>query len=94
MPVFNQALCRKCGRAYDPNKTRADWRGYCSMACQHQMARDLGYRPGKYVQAARLLAPAPGSPSTTCSRATTLSAIYPLRLERIRSARSRDFVCF
>jgi hypothetical protein len=50
MPVFNQALCRKCGRAYDPNKTRADWRGYCSAACQHQMARDLGYRPGKYVQ--------------------------------------------
>lgn len=37
--------CRRCLRAYDPFKSRADWKGYCSAKCQHEMARELGYRP-------------------------------------------------
>ena len=36
--------CRNCSKIYDPNKSRADWSGYCSQACVHAKARQLGWR--------------------------------------------------
>ena len=36
--------CRNCGRMYDPNKSRADFTGYCSAACMHEKSRSFGYK--------------------------------------------------
>lgn len=36
--------CRNCGTKYDENKSRADWKGYCSQACFHAKARKHGYK--------------------------------------------------
>lgn len=37
-------VCRNCRKNYDPKKSRADWKGYCSMKCQHEKAHKLGAR--------------------------------------------------
>lgn len=37
--------CRNCGAPYDEEKSRADWKGYCSQACFHARARARGYQP-------------------------------------------------
>lgn len=39
--------CRTCGKVYDEDKTRADYKGYCSQKCFHQKAKELGYRKGQ-----------------------------------------------
>lgn len=38
--------CVVCSRPYDPAKTRAELKGFCSMRCQHQLAHDCGWRKG------------------------------------------------
>ena len=45
MPLYR---CVVDGKLYDPQKTRADYKGFCSMACQHQLAREQGSRPKKH----------------------------------------------
>ena len=37
-------VCRKCHREYDESRSRADYRGYCSQACLHAMAKKLGFK--------------------------------------------------
>ena len=37
--------CVVDGKLYDPTKTRADYKGLCSMRCQHQLAREQGFNP-------------------------------------------------
>ncbi len=36
-------ICRNCGKQYDADKSRADYKGYCSQKCLHAMAKRLGY---------------------------------------------------
>jgi len=36
--------CCFCYGKYDPTKARAEFRGLCSMACQHSFAKKLGYK--------------------------------------------------
>lgn len=36
--------CRNCGSRYDENKSRADYKGYCTQACLHEKARKHGYK--------------------------------------------------
>ena len=36
--------CRNCNREYDPIKSRAELKGYCSAKCQHEKSRTLGWR--------------------------------------------------
>lgn len=45
MNVFCE--CRFCQKRYNYLKATADYKGYCSMKCQHAKARKLGYRKGK-----------------------------------------------
>jgi hypothetical protein len=44
---LNRCICRNCGKEYDNQKARGDYRGFCSAKCQHEKARELGYRPSK-----------------------------------------------
>lgn len=37
-------ICRNCGKQYDPMKSRADYRGYCTAKCLHEKAKEHGYR--------------------------------------------------
>jgi hypothetical protein len=39
--------CRQCGGIYNPDKSRADYTGYCSAKCLHAKAKKLGYKKGK-----------------------------------------------
>jgi hypothetical protein len=41
------AVCVECRRVYDTATARAEFKGLCSMKCQHDMARSLGFRKGK-----------------------------------------------
>jgi hypothetical protein len=43
----NLCLCRNCGAHYDENKSRADWKGYCTQACVHEKARKHGYQKSR-----------------------------------------------
>lgn len=36
--------CRQCHKVYDEDKSRADYKGYCSQACMHTMSHRHGYR--------------------------------------------------
>lgn len=36
--------CRNCGKKYDEDKSRADFKGYCSQACLHERAWKFGWR--------------------------------------------------
>ena len=44
--------CRMCSKKYEEEKSRADFKGYCSQGCMHNMARRLGFRTGKRAPAA------------------------------------------
>lgn len=46
-PTVQYMECRRCCKAYDPYKSRADWKGYCSQRCFHQKARLHGYSPAR-----------------------------------------------
>ena len=35
--------CVVCNREYHPAKTRADFKGFCSMGCQHALAKQQGF---------------------------------------------------
>lgn len=39
--------CRNCYKTYDNLKSRGDYTGFCSAKCQHEKARELGYRKSK-----------------------------------------------
>lgn len=43
---LRQCICRKCKGQYDSEKSRADYKGYCSMKCQHAAAKEHGFRKG------------------------------------------------
>lgn len=40
--------CVFCSKQYDPRTARAEFRGLCSMKCQHEMARKYGYKNPKF----------------------------------------------
>src|ERR1019366_1567192 len=40
----DMCVCRNCPKVYDQNNSRADYMGYCSMKCQHEKAKKLGYK--------------------------------------------------
>lgn len=40
MPLYR---CVVDGKLYDPEKTRAAYKGFCSMRCQHQLAKECGF---------------------------------------------------
>ena|ERR1017187_2835352 len=42
----DMCVCRNCPKVYDQNTSRADYMGYCSMKCQHEKAKKLGYKKG------------------------------------------------
>lgn len=41
--MLGKQTCRNCKKRYDPNKSRADYKGYCGQKCLHAKARELGY---------------------------------------------------
>lgn len=43
--MANKFVCVVDKKLYDPQKTRAEYKGLCSMRCQHQLARECGFRP-------------------------------------------------
>lgn len=45
--LLNECICRNCNHKYDARKSRGDYTGFCSARCQHEKARELGYRKGK-----------------------------------------------
>lgn len=45
--MFKVCKCRNCGSMYDPNKSRADFTGYCSQGCMHEKSKSLGYKKPK-----------------------------------------------
>lgn len=36
--------CRNCHKEYDNQKARGEYTGFCSARCQHEKAKELGYR--------------------------------------------------
>ena len=36
--------CRFCNQVYSEDKSRADYKGYCSQRCLHKKAKELGFR--------------------------------------------------
>jgi hypothetical protein len=40
-------ICRTCKKEYDEFKARGDYTGFCSAKCQHEKAKQLGYRKGQ-----------------------------------------------
>lgn len=44
LALLNASICRTCSKKYDKNKTRADIQGFCSAKCQHQKAKECGYK--------------------------------------------------
>ncbi len=48
--IINTCICRTCKKEYDEEKARADYKGFCSMKCQHELARRVGYRKTKDKQ--------------------------------------------
>lgn len=47
--ILNNCRCRNCGKEYDRNKSRAEYKGFCSAKCQHVKAKQLGYRKGRHT---------------------------------------------
>ena len=41
---MNKCICRFCGKIYEEQKSRADYKGYCSQKCLHAKAKFLGYK--------------------------------------------------
>jgi hypothetical protein len=41
-------LCRNCGIKYAEHKATADWKGYCSQRCFHEMAKKRGYSKSRH----------------------------------------------
>lgn len=41
-----ECLCRECGKEYFENKSRADYKGYCSNKCLREMAKRYGWKKG------------------------------------------------
>lgn len=39
--------CRNCGTTYDSRRSRADFTGFCTAACQHEKAQALGFKKRK-----------------------------------------------
>lgn len=35
--------CRHCGKIYEHYKARGNYRGYCTIGCEHKKAKELGY---------------------------------------------------
>ena len=44
---MNKCICRQCSKVYDPQKSRAEYRGYCSQKCLHLKSKALGWRKGQ-----------------------------------------------
>lgn len=44
--ILHEEVCRNCDKHYDGRKARGDYKGFCSAKCQHQRAKELGYRKG------------------------------------------------
>jgi hypothetical protein len=38
-------ICRNCHHLYSESKATADFKGYCTMRCQHAKAKELGFKP-------------------------------------------------
>lgn len=43
-----QCICRNCKAEYNNKKARGDYTGFCSVKCQHEKAKELGYVKLKY----------------------------------------------
>ncbi len=41
---LHKCICRKCRKIYKEDKSRAEYKGYCSAKCQHERACELGFR--------------------------------------------------
>lgn len=41
--MTTMAKCRNCSKIYNPDKSSANWEGYCSQKCVHAKAKALGY---------------------------------------------------
>jgi hypothetical protein len=42
--------CRNCRKEYDESKSRAEYKGYCSMKCQHEKAKSLAGAPTVFAR--------------------------------------------
>ncbi len=40
---MRKCKCRLCGKIYSEDKSRADWKGYCTQGCFHAMAKKHGF---------------------------------------------------
>jgi hypothetical protein len=44
---LQNCICRKCGKHYNEQKARGDYKGFCSAKCQHAKAHACGYRKSR-----------------------------------------------
>ena len=42
-----KCICRTCNKIYNSEYSRAEYRGFCSMRCQHGKAKELGFQGQK-----------------------------------------------